>query len=69
MARIPTATLERYASVKRVTPCAEIGVDDYLFEVELHHGYQFTAGRMEGCRFAHFNTVADFRDAKPRKIT
>ncbi len=68
MARIPKATLERCPAVRRVTACADIGVDDYLFEVELREGYQFTRGRMTGCRFAHFNTVSDFRYAKPERV-
>jgi hypothetical protein len=41
------------------------GVEDYRHDVWLREGWTFKYGRNAGCRGCHFNTVADFLNAKP----
>lgn len=44
------------------------GVEDYRHAVALKEGWAFNSGRMQGCRTGHFNSVADFIDAEPKKL-
>jgi len=37
---------------------------DYKYDVELHDGYVFASGRMEGCQSARFHTVRDFQQVE-----
>ncbi len=41
--------------------------EDYTHDVLLQQGWEFTFGRMTGCRTGMFKTVADFRQAAPRQ--
>lgn len=41
---------------------------DYRHDVWLREGWQFTAGRMAGCRSGMFNTVREFRRAEPERV-
>lgn len=41
---------------------------DYRYDVELKPGWRFASGRMDGCIFARFHTVQDFKDTKIVKV-
>jgi len=65
-ARIPLSLL-KHKAVATIESGYEQHSSDYLFEAGLKDGWVFTRGRMEGCQWAFFNTIADFNDAKPKQ--
>jgi hypothetical protein len=60
-------TIAKHPGVLEVHLGESSGVD-YRYEVFFREGWVFKNGRMQGTRCGHFDTVEDFKSAKPIRL-
>ena len=67
MTYVAPKTIKNHPAVSECNCADEAGFTGYKHDVWLKKEWEFESGRNEGCRGSTFNTVAEFKLAKPTK--